>query len=619
MISFFSALVDVLIVYLVLAKKRFSVTVNWFLLFLGGAAILAIAEGLQRSSIHPEAALFWQNVSFIGNVLLPPVFYLFIVSYTSQSRRQFVLLTSVLILAISITIFFAGTGLLNSQVVQHAPWGFYSNLTQAGKVLVLYTSIFYIFGVGLLLQFRKSTHNKLIKKQALLFVVAFLLPFLAALITSVILAAVKPNVVPPLATFFGAFSALIVYYGIRKYRLFDLDPQALAQNILETMSEAVIISRPDMTIESINPEAERLLGLSAEKAVSQKLQTFFIDTDYQRILEKMTSSQSQTIDQTINKSMVKNTAGQSTPVRIAVTNLKDGGERIANIIVLSDISEITRSFDALQNSATQIYTQNDELKKLEKQLIEEKNSVEHTVEVRTKELVDAQDKLKAANQLKTEFIMLTSHNLRTPLTIAKGYADMISEYPLPKEEKAYVEGLIGGLKRLGLFVEDLLTISSIEAGDQLMLEEVPFQKVIEPLVKEVNDLALTQNDKFVVKLHAGDIKVKANATRLQGALRNVLNNACKFTKNGTVELNTSRSDNKLIINISDTGIGIDNDELPKLFTKFHRGTNVLSGGYEGEGLGLYLTKLIIEEHSGKISCVSQLGKGTTFTVELPCY
>jgi PAS domain S-box-containing protein len=386
------------------------------------------------------------------------------------------------------------------------------------------------------------------------------------------------------------------------------------------MSEAVIITRPDMSIESINPEAERLLGTSNEKASNTNLKSYFSDANWQVIFQKVARLSINDKFQPINQSEVQASDGKATPVRIVATSLIDGGETMANVIVLSDISEITTSFDKLEHSATRIYQQNEELQKLENQLREEKANIEHTVELRTKELTDAQNRLKAADQLKTEFIMLTSHNLRTPLAIAEGYVDMLtSPKTKPEETGALILGLKNGLQRLGSFVEELLTISSLESGDQFTLEEVSFQQIVDPLIKEVTDLARTHNDKVIVNQHAGDVKLKANATRLQGALRNLLDNACKFTKDGTVELDTSRSENRLIINISDTGIGINAEEIPNLFTKFHRATNALNGGYEGEGIGLYLTKLIIEEHRGKVSCVSQIDKGSTFTIELPCY
>lgn len=620
--SFFSALVDLVIIYLVVIKRRYTLTTNWFLLFLGGAALLAITEGLQRSSMHPEAALFWQNFSYLSFALLPPAFYLFILSYSAQYKRLFVLLSSVMLLAWGIIAFFVGDGLFfvhSGSHIDHAPWGYQSDTTQAAVVSTIWFVLFYIFGTGLLFQLRKTTQNKLIKKQLTSFMLAFLLPFFVAVATNVILPKLEPNVVPPLATFVGAFSAVIVFYGIRKYRLFELDPQVLAQNILDTMSEAVIITRLDGTIESINNEAERLLGVSTEKASNQKLQAFFSDSAWRQIVDKIAHNQADNSEQLISKSEVKNSSGLVVPVRIAVTSLIDSGERMANILVLSDITELTKSFDALQESTAKVYLQNEELKKLETQLREEKANVEHTVEIRTKELVAAQNKLKAADQLKTEFIMLTSHNLRTPLATAQGYVDLLTKDQVPANEQPYIDGLKGGLKRLGEFVEDLLTISSIEAGDQLALEEIPLGKVIEPLLLEATDEARLRNDTFIVALHSGEVKINGNINRLQGAIRNLLQNACKYTENGTVEFSTNRSEDRLLISISDTGIGIADTELPQLFTKFHRASDAFTSSYDGKGIGLYLTKLIIDEHGGKISVVSQLGKGSTFTVELPCH
>lgn len=622
-LSFFSALVDLVVITFVIAKRRYSVTTNWYLLFLGGATLMAIAEGLQRTSIHPAAALFWQNFGFVGLALLALSFYLFIVSFTAHYRHRFIFLTSVLILTWGVIVFFAGNGLFYAHglsQIQHTPWGFASNTTKAEDITASWLSLFYVLGTGLLLQFLKTTQNKLIRRQIIIFLVSFLVPFIAAIVTGAILPAILPNKVPPLATIVGAFSGIVVYFGIFKYHLFEIDPQALAQNILDTMTEAVIITRPDMSIESINQEAERLLDIKVETVATQKIQSFFSDETWQQILVGINDQADEQNNLSSGKHYIKSSSGKFVPVRIAVTSLKSGGERMANILVLADISEITRSYDALESSASRIYKQNTDLRELETRLREEKANVEAIVEFRTKALVDAQNRLKAADQLKTEFIMLTSHNLRTPLAIAKGYAEIITtQYPVTPEQKPMLEGLNNGLTRLSKIVEDLLTISSIESGSEVVLEEISFEKLVEPLLPEANDLALTRKDKFIVNLHAGDVKIKANAERLQGALRNVLNNACKFTENGTIELSTSRSENRLIISVSDTGIGIDTNELPKLFTKFHRAANTLNGGYEGRGIGLYLTKLIIEEHGGKLSVVSQPNKGATFTIELPCY
>ncbi len=622
-LSFFSVLVDLAVIALVLIKKRYSVMTNWFLLFNGGTVINAAAEGLQRSSIHPAAALFWQNLSFAGLAILPMFFYMFVIAFTSHYQKQFIFLTSVLVLSWGVFTFLAGNGafFLHSMAhIQHTPWGYVSSVTRPEEIVLDWFLLFYFLGTGLLIQFWRTTKNKLIKRQTIIFLIAFIVPLLAAIVTVDIIPIFAPNTVPSLSTLVGAFSGILIYFAIFKYHLLEIDPQALAQNILDTMSQAVIITRPDMSIESINQEAERLLDIKADSVTTQKLQNFFSAPAWQLIISSIGGRAESKTDLSSNKNYVKSSKGKFTPVRISVTNIKSADELMANILVVTDISEISRSYDALQSSADRIYKQNDDLRELEARLREEKANVEKIVEFRTKALVDAQSRLKAADQLKTEFIMLTSHNLRTPLAIAKGYAEIITkQYPASDEEKPMLEGLTNGLNRLGKIVEDLLTISSIESGSEVVLNETSFQKLIEPLVLETADLARTRKDKFIVNFHAGDVKIRANVERLQGALRNVLNNACKFTENGTVELSTSRSENSLIISISDTGIGIDPSEIAKLFTKFHRAANALNGGYEGRGIGLYLTKLIIQEHSGKISVVTQPNQGATFTIELPCY
>jgi PAS domain S-box-containing protein len=622
LVSFFSAFIDLVTILIVILKKRFSFTTAWLLLFLGAAALMALAEGLQRLSIHPSAALFWQDLYYVGLSGLPLSFYLFIVSFTGHYKKQFIFLTALLIIAWGVVAFFSGEGLFFTHALPHihkAPWGYYSLGTIDEEISAAWFSLIYIFGYALLLQYWKNTKNMLLRKQIMTVLLAFFIPFAVAIITSQILPSVLPGVIPPLATLIGAFSGLVIYYSIFRFHLFEIDAQALAQNILATMSEAVIITKPDLTIDSVNNEAARLLGIKPESANSEKLESFFSVESWQYILLKINN---QTDEETLSSSdsqYVKSADGKLTPIRISVSSMEAGGERIANIIVASDITEITRSYQELRGSAEKIFNQNNDLTKLEAQLREEKANVEKIVLVRTKALFDAQERLKAADQLKTEFVMLTSHNLRTPLAIAKGYTEIIaSKAQLSEEDKPLFDGLRVGLDRLSKIVEDLLTISSIESGAQLALEEVPFGLVIDPLIKESEDLSRTCTDKFVVNQHAGDVRIKANIERLQGALRNVLDNAFKFTENGTIELNTSRSENELIINITDTGIGLDITELPKLFTKFHRAASALNGNYEGKGIGLYLSKLIIEEHGGRISVVSKPNQGSTFTIQIPC-
>ncbi len=182
-----------------------------------------------------------------------------------------------------------------------------------------------------------------------------------------------------------------------------------------------------------------------------------------------------------------------------------------------------------------------------------------------------------------------------------------------------LKALQAGSVRLGSLIEDLLTISQLEAGDKLSLSSVDLKEFMKPIEEESQVLASTSHNKFEVHLPDGKPMIQVNPGRLATAIMNLLNNAFKFTKEGTVTLAVKTSNDRLVIEVKDTGIGIAHEEIPKLFTKFHRGGSDkgLAYNFSGEGIGLYLTKLIVDEHSGTIKVDSELGKGSTFTVSLP--
>ena len=264
---------------------------------------------------------------------------------------------------------------------------------------------------------------------------------------------------------------------------------------------------------------------------------------------------------------------------------------------------------------------NEQLQKnqlLSKQLAIEKDSVEQEVIARTRELREAQNRLLETDKMKTEFVTLTSHNLRTPLTIIRGNIELLGLPNLDNHKKsALLNDLSKSSQKLGELIEDLLTISTIEAGDGLVLEEIGVDKLLKPLALDAERLADATNNRLIKAIEPSQATIKANPTRLSSAITNILDNAFKFTHEGKITFATKTDDTNLIIAISDTGIGIDPSEIPKLFTKFHRATNTMQYNYDGEGVGLYLVKLIIEEHGGTISVMSTIGKGTTFTITIP--
>lgn len=228
-------------------------------------------------------------------------------------------------------------------------------------------------------------------------------------------------------------------------------------------------------------------------------------------------------------------------------------------------------------------------------------------------------KLREADQLKTEFITIASHNLRTPLTSIKGNIELMEDTGVPGELQQMLAAVSDGAVRLSTMIEDLLAISTVESGKLTATQMSPAP--IKPLLQSVADLygesARQKKLDFNVRLDLVDQTVAMNQHLLKIALANLLENAFKFTKEGGVEFAAAVQGDSVVISVADTGIGIAADEVPKLFTKFHRGTSVMKYNYEGTGIGLYLTKLIIDQHRGSIAVDSQEGQGTTFTVKLP--
>ena len=213
-------------------------------------------------------------------------------------------------------------------------------------------------------------------------------------------------------------------------------------------------------------------------------------------------------------------------------------------------------------------------------------------------------KLQEVDKLKSEFMMIASHNLRTPLTIMRGYMEMAKDAQTVQELKSDRTSVQEGVVRLHLLSEDLLTISTLESGGEKM-EKAPVEarQFIDSVAEEFKVLAeKKQLDWRFTNNLPDDLKLNLSQANMRSALGNLIDNAIKFTKeHGSVRVTAKVADGRLVFSVTDTGIGIQQEEVPRLFTKFHRGTSTLTYDYEGAGIGLYLTKLIVGEHGGQIS------------------
>lgn len=231
------------------------------------------------------------------------------------------------------------------------------------------------------------------------------------------------------------------------------------------------------------------------------------------------------------------------------------------------------------------------------------------------------EKILAADKVKNEFLANISHELRTPLNAIIGFSEALSMKlfgPLTEKQEEYVTDIhVSGLHLLGM-INEILELSKIEAkAIKLSLSKYNLQTSVNEVVNIVRPLA---NKKHIdLQKSAKDfIEIEADYQKIQQILYNLLSNAIKFTPDeGKIEIGCKQKDDNVLIWVKDTGVGIDKKYEGKIFGKFVQLNNVYSKKESSTGLGLTITKELVELHNGKIWFESVVGEGTTFFVEMP--
>jgi signal transduction histidine kinase len=230
---------------------------------------------------------------------------------------------------------------------------------------------------------------------------------------------------------------------------------------------------------------------------------------------------------------------------------------------------------------------------------------------------------RAESQLKTQFFYNISHDLKTPLTSINGFGKLLLEgaNELTPEHKEYVQIITKEAERLLQLIMQILDVAKLSSGRiKLDMQQVDLNELLKnPAIGSLVELAKNKGLEFNIEVDYSVPKIQADPNRLMQVLVNLVGNAIKFTEKGSIGIKIFKKGKSVMVEVSDTGVGISKEDRGKLFKKFfqlqRKGLTMQKA--EGTGLGLSIAKEIVSLHNGKMSVISEPGKGSTFWFMIP--
>ena len=227
--------------------------------------------------------------------------------------------------------------------------------------------------------------------------------------------------------------------------------------------------------------------------------------------------------------------------------------------------------------------------------------------------------IERLERVRKDFVANVSHELRTPLAAIHGYAETLLAGALEDQEnkRKFVEVILSQASRLTNIASDLLALSELETGKDTAPQSISLRAALESALRTVESSAAAKNVRLV-RSRIDDVHVMAHQLRLEQVFVNLLDNAVKFNHpGGEVRAEARSADGRACITISDTGIGIPSEDMPRIFERFYRVDKARSRQMGGTGLGLSIVKHAVEQMDGTVSVESSLGQGSTFIIVLP--
>lgn len=290
--------------------------------------------------------------------------------------------------------------------------------------------------------------------------------------------------------------------------------------------------------------------------------------------------------------------------------------------------EVEAFADAFREMIANIKSKQAEIIKAKNELIEQSKSLEEKVRVRTIDLTAARDKLDAyskelekALMVKSDFVSMASHELRTPLAAIKEGIGIVLDGKtgnISDQQKEFLSMARRNVDRLARIINDILDFQKLEYGKMVMrIKENDINEIAKEACNMMAHIARDKHLELAIVLGNDIPKINCDKDKITQVLTNLISNAIRFTEKGSVTVSTCRDNNVALVSVADTGIGIKEEDMPQLFQKFSQIEKGLERKPGGTGLGLVISKEIVERHKGKIWVESKFGEGTVFHFVLP--
>ncbi len=565
-----------LVVALVAARRRPVPTAKPLMWMGVAAAYWATAYTMELATTTLNGKIFWSNHVMMGVVATTATWLIFVLEYTGQTQWLRPKRLALIAIHPTVMILLAWTNewhhLVREDFSLDTSQSFIATQITFGPVFwahAFYTYVIHLAALKLVLQTLMRSPREY-RGQLVLFLIATSIPIFANIVH---IWGIYRFPIDPTPIAFTLTGALIAW-ALFRFQFLELVPVAYDM-VVKSMSDAVFVLDTQNRILDLNPAARQLLNQPQSETIGKRLTQILPQQEafllrFRDVMELQTEIEVQG-------------AQRKLYFDLRISPLYDRRKRFnGRLIVLHDITPM-------------------------KQI--------------QQELRRAKEEAEAASRTKSTFLANMSHELRTPLNAIIGYSGLMIDGmygPMTEKQKQRMERVVENGHHLLKLINDVLDISKIEAGKmELYLETFELAPLLSDILADVQHSASERDNRIITHVPPNLGIMRADKTKVQQILLNVLSNAAKFTEHGEIIFTVEQDSSRIRFIVKDTGIGMTADQMQNLFIAFTQADPSTTRQFGGTGLGLAISRHYCEMMSGSIQVTSEPGRGSTFTVELP--